>query len=95
MCVMGVSQMAWCQLFCAASMVFDHQVSLWYLTVLGVESAGEIATMALKQRIGSASIACQVRAKDLYQRNVSSCSLQGTGDLGDWMVQNGHAVAYR
>ena len=57
--------------------------------------AGEVATDALKKRIGSSSVSCQVKAKDLYQRNVSSCSLQGTGDIGDWMVQNGHAVAYR
>lgn len=57
--------------------------------------AGEAATSALTQKIGSASIECRVRAKDMYQRNVSSCYLEGTGDLGDWMVENGHAVAYR
>jgi endonuclease YncB( thermonuclease family) len=54
-----------------------------------------VATEALKTKIGSASIQCQVRTKDIYSRNVSSCSLPGTGDLGDWMVKNGYAVAYR
>lgn len=57
--------------------------------------AGETAANALKQRIGSSSIACQVKTKDLYQRNVSSCNLPGTGDIGDWLVKNGYAVAYR
>lgn len=56
---------------------------------------GVVAAEALRKKIGSGSLQCQVKAKDLYSRNVSSCSLPGTGDIGDWLVKNGHAVAYR
>ena len=56
---------------------------------------GQATTEALKKKIGSDSIECRVRAKDMYQRNVSTCYLKGTGDLGDWLVGNGYAVAYR
>ncbi len=41
---------------------------------------------------------CEVRNKDQYQRSVSSCSVlmpQGPEDIGDYMVSNGYAVAYR
>lgn len=57
--------------------------------------AGQNAAEALRKKIGSSSVQCKVRAKDLYGRNVSSCSLPGTGDIGDWLVSNGYAVAYR
>ena len=57
--------------------------------------AGQTATDALKAVIGDSSIQCQVRAIDLYGRNVSACTLPGTGDISDWLVKNGHAVAYR
>lgn len=57
--------------------------------------AGEVATDALREKVGDSSLACRIRAKDLYQRNVSSCTLQGTGDIGHWLVQNGYAVAYQ
>lgn len=56
---------------------------------------GVAATEALREKVGTGSLQCQVKAKDLYSRNVSSCSLPGTGDIGDWLVKNGHAVAYR
>ena len=40
----------------------------------------------------------QVRTKDQYQRNVSSCTVEtpkGAVDIGAYMVSTGHAVAYR
>ena len=38
----------------------------------------------------------QVRNRDQYGRGVASCNLPGAGgDLGEWLVKNGLAVAYR
>ena len=48
--------------------------------------------------IGSNPVRCEVRNKDQYGRNVSSCSVltsKGPIDIGNFMVSNGYAVAYR
>ena len=48
--------------------------------------------------IGSNAVRCEVRNKDQYGRNVSSCSVltnKGPMDIGNFMVSNGYAVAYR
>lgn len=48
--------------------------------------------------IGSNAVRCEVRNKDQYGRNVSSCSVltnKGPLDIGNFMVSNGYAVAYR
>lgn len=48
--------------------------------------------------IGSNPVRCEVRNKDQYGRNVSSCSVltnKGPVDIGNFMVSNGYAVAYR
>ena len=48
--------------------------------------------------IGSNPVRCEVRNKDQYGRNVSSCSVltnRGAVDIGNFMVSNGYAVAYR
>ena len=60
--------------------------------------AGQESGDALKQMIGSSAVRCEVRNTDQYGRNVSSCSvlsLQGPQDIGNYMVSNGYAVAYR
>lgn len=53
---------------------------------------------ALHSMIGSNSVRCEVRNQDQYGRNVSSCSVltkHGPVDIGNFMVSNGYAVAYR
>ncbi|DBA90564.1 TPA: hypothetical protein ACH3X1_003806 [Trebouxia sp. C0004] len=61
-------------------------------------SCGLQSGEALHSMIGSNSVRCEVRNKDQYGRNVSSCSVltnKGPVDIGNFMVSNGYAVAYR
>lgn len=61
-------------------------------------SCGQESGDALQQLIGSSSVRCEVRNTDQYGRNVSSCSVltnKGPQDIGNYMVSNGYAVAYR
>jgi hypothetical protein len=58
-------------------------------------AAGEAVKEALMRKIGTSAVACDVRSKDMYGRDLSKCSLPDTGDLGQWLVSNGYAVAYR
>lgn len=60
--------------------------------------AGLQSGEALHSMIGSNAVRCEVRNKDQYGRNVSSCSVltsKGPMDIGNFMVSNGYAVAYR
>ena len=60
--------------------------------------AGAQSAEALKAKIAAHPVRCEVRTRDQYQRSVSSCSVltpQGPEDIGDYMVSNGYAVAYR
>ena len=75
-----------------ASLIRVHKETL-ALLLPGLQS-GE----ALQNMIGSNPVRCEVRNKDQYGRNVSSCSVlthQGAQDIGSYMVSNGYAVAYR
>ena len=68
----------------------SHIVSIWL--------AGLQSEEALHSMIGSNPVRCEVRNKDQYGRNVSSCSVltnKGPVDIGNFMVSNGYAVAYR
>lgn len=68
------------------------------LPAVSLLQCGQASTQALLQRIGSSPLRCTVRNKDQYGRSVASCAiLEGdtSEDLGEWMVANGHAVAYR
>lgn len=61
-------------------------------------SCGLQSGEALHSMIGSNPVRCEVRNKDQYGRNVSSCSVltnKGPVDIGNFMVSNGYAVAYR
>jgi len=58
-------------------------------------NTGIVAKDALTARVGRSSISCEVKNKDMYGREVSKCNLPGTGDLGEWLVSKGYAVAYR
>lgn len=65
---------------------------------------GREAAIALQDRIGRRTVVCARRTADLrapsekkvdrYGRIVARCAVAGV-DVGDWMVRNGWAVAYR
>ena len=57
-------------------------------------SCGLGAARALARRIGSASVACEVRDRDRYGRVVAVCRVEGV-DVNAWMVDRGWAFAYR
>ena len=55
---------------------------------------GEDATRALAGMIGGRAVTCQELDRDRYGRMVVRCAVAGA-DLGEWLVVNGWAVAYR
>lgn len=55
---------------------------------------GKIAAFALSDRIGASTVRCRGTDIDRYKRVIAVCYL-GRIDLNEWMVRNGHAVAYR
>lgn len=55
---------------------------------------GKDAAFALADRIGTATVGCEVHGKDRYKRLLAVC-YSGGEDLNRWMVRNGWAVAYR
>jgi endonuclease YncB( thermonuclease family) len=55
---------------------------------------GQHSSFALADRIGRATVNCQPRDRDPYDRVVAVC-FKGTEDLDRWTVANGWAVAYR
>ena len=55
---------------------------------------GGAAASALAGKTGSQRVTCQERDRDTYGRMVAKCGVAGA-DLGEWMVLNGWAVAYR
>ncbi len=58
-------------------------------------ATGEQAAAALREKLGSGRVDCEVRARDQYGRSVAACRAAGGDDVGKWMVDNGLAVAYR
>lgn len=57
-------------------------------------SCGVVATEALRAKIGENSVFCEQMEEDYYDRIIGTCYL-GELDLNGWMVQQGHALAYR
>lgn len=55
---------------------------------------GRDAAMALADRIGTATVSCEQRDIDRYSRVVAVCR-DRSGNLNEWMVREGWAVAYR
>ena len=55
---------------------------------------GQLAALALSDRIGRRSVTCEERDIDRYGRTIAVCSQDGV-DLNSWMVREGWAVAYR
>ena len=59
----------------------------------GEYACGQISTSALAGKIGGQSVRCDTHGKDRYQRDLAHCYV-GDVDLGEWLVREGHAVAY-
>ena len=58
-------------------------------------SCGKIATDVLVEKINENQVRCIVQDKlDRYKRYIGVCFV-GNINLNQWMVRNGHAVAYR
>ncbi|GBF97172.1 hypothetical protein Rsub_10359 [Raphidocelis subcapitata] len=60
-------------------------------------ACGQQSADALKKRVGSNKVKCDVKEKDQYGRSVASCTILAPGgseDMGTFMVGNGYAVAY-
>ena len=55
---------------------------------------GQAATTALRDKIGTASVRCEVEDQDRYRRLVARCFV-GSVDVNGWMVAQGWALAYR
>lgn len=55
---------------------------------------GTIAANALDAWINRNPVTCVSEGKDRYQRTLGKCSVRGQS-IQDWLVRNGHAVAYR
>jgi len=55
---------------------------------------GQTAALALDNFIQHRAVTCEQKDQDRYGRIVAVCKL-GSTDLNAWMVQQGHALAYR
>ena len=55
---------------------------------------GREATVALRALLGSEAIRCETEGRDRYGRWIAFCHL-GERDINAWLVEQGHAVAYR
>lgn len=55
---------------------------------------GQKAALALAERIGSRSVACEATGRDRYRRTLAICRI-ANDDLNEWMVRQGWALAYR
>ncbi len=55
---------------------------------------GQLAALALADKIGNRTVACAPKDRDRYNRVVAVCR-SGGDDLNAWMVAEGWAMAYR
>ena len=55
---------------------------------------GSIAANALDAWINRNPVTCEVTGKDRYGRSLGECSVRGAS-VQEWLVANGHALAYR
>ena len=56
---------------------------------------GMAATRALKEKIGGKPVRCEGDRRDRYGRLLATCFTSNGADLNGWMVEQGHALAYR
>ncbi|MDF2809908.1 MAG: thermonuclease family protein [Microvirga sp.] len=57
-------------------------------------ACGRMAAFALADWIGRAVVTCDPRDRDRYGRIVATCTVRGE-DMSAWLVQSGHALAFR
>ena len=55
---------------------------------------GQTAANALDQWINRNPVSCAIEGKDRYERLLGQCSVRGQS-VQEWLVTNGHALAYR
>jgi endonuclease YncB( thermonuclease family) len=55
---------------------------------------GQAAALALADFLGTRVVSCKQTDIDRYRRIVAVCSVDGT-DINAWLVEKGHALAYR
>ncbi len=55
---------------------------------------GKDAANALAEKIARRPVTCEDLGRDRYKRIIGRCTVAGE-DLGEWMVQQGLALAYR
>jgi endonuclease YncB( thermonuclease family) len=56
---------------------------------------GQEASKALRDYVGGAELRCERIDTDRYGRMVAKCFMPNGIDIGEWMVSNGWALAYR
>lgn len=56
---------------------------------------GQEASKALRDYVGDADLRCERLDTDRYDRMVAKCFMPDGADVGEWMVSNGWALAYR
>jgi len=57
-------------------------------------SCGKVSKEKLISKIKGSEIKCIFTTKDRYKRYIATC-YKGKINLNQWMVRNGHAIAYR
>ena len=57
-------------------------------------NCGEVSKEKLESKVDRAKIKCISSSKDKYERYLAKC-FKDKINLNQWMVRNGHAVAYR
>lgn len=55
---------------------------------------GQVAAFALADWIGRSLVICHPQGEDRYGRTIAACSVRDE-DMGRWLVEQGHALAYR
>lgn len=55
---------------------------------------GAAAANALDAWIGNATVTCRIDGTDRYKRLLGTCEANGV-NMQNWLVENGHALAYR
>jgi endonuclease YncB( thermonuclease family) len=58
------------------------------------ERCGTAAANALDAWINRNPVTCKIEGKDRYGRSLGECSVRGQS-VQEWLVTNGHALAYR
>ena len=56
---------------------------------------GMAATRALEEKIAGKPVRCEGDQRDRYERLLATCFTSNGADLNGWMVEQGHALAYR